>query len=373
MLFNGLPLYEGKIIDEECGMYAISLVDDPATESNFLAFSKDRMTFTIANEEQRMVFGLVMASNLAIYRRDKSGYEYFIIYRPETLRIMAEKYLKDGFQNTVDLNHDGVPVEGVNMVQMFIKDTEKGINPKGFEDYDDGSLFAQFHVENDEIWQQIKDGTFKGFSLAGLFSVEEAEFKKLNKQEKINKFSMKIEKIKEALRKILASFGSIATDKGTITWEGEEDLKEGDEVYGIDEEGNRIELEDGVYSTEDKKTITIAEGKVVTIEDLDAEVAPQAPAEEPEEPANEEPQENEEPASEEPSNEEPANEPDERDERIANLEAEIARLEEENGALKERIKELEGEPAAAPAGEEFKKAEEKNSKVANMERRGYKF
>lgn len=374
MLFNGLPLYEGKIIDEECGMYAISLVDDPATESNFLAFSKDRMTFTIANEEQRMVFGLVMASNLAIYRRDKSGYEYFIIYRPETLRIMAEKYLKDGFQNTVDLNHDGVPVEGVNMVQMFIKDTEKGINPKGFEDYDDGSLFAQFHVENDEIWQQIKDGTFKGFSLAGLFSVEEAEFKKLNKQEKINKFSMKIEKIKEALRKILASFGSIATDKGTVIWEGEDELKEGDSVHGIDEEGNSIDLEDGVYNTEDQKAITIAEGKVVTIEDLDAEVAPQAPAEEPEEPANEEPQENEEPASEEPSNEEPANEPDERDERIANLEAEIARLEEENGALKERIKELEGEPAASPAGEEFKKAEEKVSpEMEKMIKRGYKF
>lgn len=365
MLFNGLPLYEGKIIDEECGMYAISLVDNPATESNFLAFSKDKMTFAIANEEQRMVFGLVMASNLAIYRRDKSGYEYFIIYRPETLRIMAEKYLKDGFQNTVDLNHDGVPVEGVNMVQMFIKDTEKGINPKGFEDYDDGSLFAQFHVENDEIWQQIKEGTFKGFSLAGLFSVEEAEINKNNKPNS-NTF-MKIEKIKEALRKILASFGSIATDKGTVVWNGEDDLKEGDAVHGIDEEGNSIDLEDGVYNTEDQKVITIAEGKVVSIEDLEAEVAPA------EEPAAEEPQAEENAEEEETPAEEEAPAVDERDQRIADLEAEIARLEEENGALKERIAELEGEPAAEPAAEEFKKTEDTMSpKMKEMIRRGYK-
>ena len=368
MLFNNLPLYEGKIENEECGMFTISLVDEPATESNFIAFSKEGLTFSIANEEQRMVFGLIMGANQPIYRRDRSGYEYYIVYRPETLRIMAEKYLKDGLQNNVDRNHDWNLVEGVNMVQMFIKDTEKGISPKGFEEFEDGSLFGQFHVVNDEVWGQIKDGTYKGFSLAGYFAVAEAEFKKLNNNTK--ETIMKIEKIKAVLRKLLAEFGSVSTDKGTIVWEGDDELKEGDEVYGIDEEGNRIELEDGVYSTEDKKTITIAEGKVVTIEDLDAEVAP---AEEPEEPANEEPQENEEPASEEPSNEEPANEPDERDERIANLEAEIARLEEENGALRERIKELEGEPAAAPAGEEFKKAEEKNSKVANMERRGYKF
>lgn len=175
------------------------------------------------------------------------------------------------------------------------------------------------------------------------------------------------ERIKEMLRKILAEFGSIATDKGTVIWEGEEELKEGDSVHGIDEEGNSIDLEDGVYITEDQKAITIADNKVVSIEDLEAEVAPA------EEPAAEEPQAEENAEEEETPAEEEAPAVDERDQRIADLEAEIARLEEENGALKERIKELEGEPAAEPAAEEFKKTEEKNTKVAKMEKRGYRF
>ena len=80
-----------------------------------------------------------------------------------------------------------------------------------------------------------------------------------------------------------------------------------------------------------------------------------------------------EPPVEVPAAEEEAPAVDERDQRIADLEAEIARLEEENGALRERIAELEGEPAAKPAAEEFKKTEEKNSKVAKMEKRGYRF
>ena len=56
---------------------------------------------------------------------------------------------------------------------MFVKDAEKGVNPKGFEEYADGSIFAEFHIMNDEVWNAIKDGTYKGFSLAGCFTVEE--------------------------------------------------------------------------------------------------------------------------------------------------------------------------------------------------------
>ena len=380
MQFNNLPVYEGKIVDNEDGMLCISLVDEPATESNFVAFSseKENIQFSIANEEQRMVFGLIMGANQPIYRRDKSGYEYYIIYRPETLRIMAEKYLKDGYQNNVDRMHDFNPVGGVNMVQIFIKDTEKGISPKGFEEFEDGSLFGQFHVVNDEVWEQIKDGTFKGFSLAGIFEKEQT----FNKEHK-NIIAMKIEKIKAVLRKLLAEFGSISTDKGVIVWDGDDDLKEETPVRGMNEEGGETELEDGEYLTEDKKVITIENGIVVSIVDSEAEVAPEnepeeapeeapeeKPEETPEEEPKEEPKEEEEPAQEEPT-EEP--EADPKDERIANLEGEVASLKEENEALKARIKELEGESAAEPANEQFKKAEEKNSKVSAMERRGYKF
>ena len=193
----GLPVYKAEIHNEEEGMYAISLVEFPATESNFLAFDKDKqlLKFAVENEEKHLVRGLVMAAEMPIYRRTASGFEYYIEYEAETIRIMAEKYLLNGFSSNVDTEHNGNLVEGVNMVQFFIKDAENGINPKGFEDYADGSLFAEFKVNNEEIWNEIKEGTFKGFSLSGIFepvetfsAQEDDEFEEvMNLIEKLNK------------------------------------------------------------------------------------------------------------------------------------------------------------------------------------------
>lgn len=369
-IFNGLPIYEGFVNDDEAGMFCISLVDMPATETDFLYFSKDEepLCFAIQDEEKHLVRGLLMGAGQMIYRR-KGDYEFYITYSAETLRLMAEKYLKNGFSSNVDLNHDGVPVEGINMTQIFVKDVANGIDPKGFEAYNDGSLFVEFKVNNEEVWEQIKNGNFKGFSLAGIFEVREA----FNKQENKIKTNpiMKIEKIKAALRKILAEFGSISTNKGVIVWEGDEEIREGDSVHGLDEEGNDIALEDGEYETEDKRVITLENGVVAKIEDLE-EISVDEPQAEEEAPAEEtEPMEEEKP-EEEPKAEE--TEEEDKDERIANLEAEIARLEQENGELKERIKELEAEPAAEPADEEFKKIENKVSKrEQDMMKRGYKF
>lgn len=171
---NKLPIYKAIVDNEDTGMLCISLVDDPATQSMWQKFSKNKQMqrFSIDNEEKRIVRGLVMAANLPIYRRN--GYfEYWIVYEADTIRKMAEKYLKMGNQNKVDTNHNNVFEDGVNMVQFFIKDVNSGINPKGFEEYDDGSLFVEFHVENDDVWNAIKNGVFKGFSLEGLFDVEE--------------------------------------------------------------------------------------------------------------------------------------------------------------------------------------------------------
>ena len=136
-----------------------------------MAFNKDEqpLKFAVENEDKHIVRGVIMRADFPIYRVGISGFEYLIEYDKETIRIMAEKYLYDGFQNNVDTQHNNKLEQGVNLVQWFIKDTENGINPKGFEDIEDGSLFAEYKVNNEEIWQQIKDGTFKGFSLAGFF------------------------------------------------------------------------------------------------------------------------------------------------------------------------------------------------------------
>ena len=175
-----LPVYKATISDEEAGMYAISLVDDPAVECDFLYFNDDKrpMLFSVQDEEKRLVRGVIMECDKLIYRRSAEGFEYYITFDAPTIRLMAQKYLKDGFQNNVDTMHDGNLVNGVELVQWFISDKEHGVNPEGFENVADHSLFAEFHVQNDEIWGAIKDGTFRGFSLAGFFEPVEVEMKK---------------------------------------------------------------------------------------------------------------------------------------------------------------------------------------------------
>lgn len=267
---KNIPFYQAYITNADEGIIRISLVDDPAVESYFVAFEKEQeeyQTFSIENEEERMICGVVMRCNFPIYRR-RGDFEYYQIYNAETIKIMAEKMMFDNTQNNINLFHtEGTDVDGVNLVQLFIKDTEKGINPVGFENIENGSLFAQYKVENDEIWAAIKDGTFKGFSLEGYFTIVEEEIEKNNKEEN-NKSIMS--KIKEIVSKILTQFGAVETDKGTIVWESSEDLKAGDIVTL--EDGSQPE--NGDYKTEDGKTITIEDGKVAKIEDAEAEVAP---------------------------------------------------------------------------------------------------
>lgn len=365
---NKLPIYRAIIDNEEAGMVTISLVDFPATESDFVAFEKEKelQKFAIENEEKHIVRGLVMAANMLIYRVHPLYGDYYIYYDAETLRIMAERYLKNNFQNNVDLNHDGELVEGVDMVQFFIKDSENGISPKGFEEYADGSLFAEFHINNEDVWQQVKNGDFKGFSLEGYFGIEPTgqEFKseQNNKDEKYNKTMGKLNRIKEALRSLLLEFGEVSTDKGVIVFDGDE-LEAGMDVHGIDEQGNEVQLEDGDYKTEDGKIIVIEGGKVVEIKDDEAEVATDEPAEEPQENADEEPAE------------EPAEEPttDDKDELIKQLQERIAELEAENEELKAKLEEQPAAPSAEEAFEALENTPKKETEADKLRKRGYKF
>lgn len=173
-----LPIYEALITDEIDGITAVSLVDAPAVESDFLKFNKEKekMLFSIDNEEKRIVTGVVLRADFPIYRITNSGYEYYIVFRQDTIIKMTEKMLKQNTFNNINLNHnDNRFIEGVTLRELFIKDTEKGINPKEFEDISNGSLFATYHIENNEVWEQIKQGTFNGFSIECYVDVEEVK------------------------------------------------------------------------------------------------------------------------------------------------------------------------------------------------------
>ncbi len=288
---QGLPVYKAVLGDEECGMQKISLVDFPAVEKDFQAFSAKRksLAYSVADEERQLVYGVIMRANYPIYRNDKELGEYFVVYTPEIVREMAEKYLKENRQNNVNLQHEkDSDVEDVNLVQYFIKDSAKGVAPAGFDDVEDGSLFGEFHVQNADVWQAVKEGTYKGFSLEGLFTLvpdtDVVSTEKIqdvldwledyitNKNTKITKTEMSIiAKVKTTLTKLLSevTFGSVTTDKGVINWDGDDPLQVGDAVYALDDEDNRTDLEDGDYKTE-TQTITVKDGKVDSIEDIPA-------------------------------------------------------------------------------------------------------
>lgn len=200
-----IPIYRATMERQDDGMFCISLVDEPAVMKDFLKFSKQKqMRMMVADEDKRLVYGVVMRADYPIYRIDDEGYEYYIYYDAKVIRQMAEKYLKEGNQNNVSVDHDGKNIEGVDMVQWFIKDTDKGVAPKGFDDIRDGSLFAEFHVMDDELWKDIKDGKFNGFSLEGIFTVRQ-EYKRQDKEEisdeDYNEINSLIEKLKNKINK----------------------------------------------------------------------------------------------------------------------------------------------------------------------------
>ena len=200
-----IPIYRATMERQDDGMFCISLVDEPAVMKDFLKFNKQKqMRMMVADEDKRLVYGVVMRADYPIYRIDDEGYEYYIYYDAKVIRQMAEKYLKEGNQNNVSVDHDGKNIEGVDMVQWFIKDTEKGVAPKGFDDIRDGSLFAEFHVTDDELWKDIKDGKFNGFSLEGIFTVRQ-EYKRQDKEEisdeDYDEINSLIEKLKNKINK----------------------------------------------------------------------------------------------------------------------------------------------------------------------------
>jgi hypothetical protein len=150
------------------------------------------MKFSIQDSEQRIVTGPLMVADLPIYRRDEDE-EYYVSFSAAEIKKIVQRFFKKGYQSKVNIEHS-TPVDGVFMFESYIIDREKGIMPpKGFEDISNGSWFGSFKVDNEKIWNEVKAGTFKGFSVEGLF-----------RYEKTNKVITQEEEIMSQIFKILS-------------------------------------------------------------------------------------------------------------------------------------------------------------------------
>ena len=173
--FEGLPIYEISI-DGATGLYAVALVKRPAMLSTWQVFAdqEQKIKFAVTDEEQHKVLAVLCRADFPIYRRSEEMGEFYVVFNKETIEDMTQKMLRDGFHESINVEHDDdYYIDGVELTQIFIKNSAKGINPSNFEEIEEGSAFCEYKITSPEVWEAIKKGVFTGISLEGFFNLKE--------------------------------------------------------------------------------------------------------------------------------------------------------------------------------------------------------
>ena len=161
-------------IDDEgtLGVDAISLVDIPAIGENWVALKSHEIKLSAIDEERRIVYGAVLIPDKEIYRIDEeTGEEYYIVFPKEVVMKAAHQYLIDGNQGNATVMHQRV-VGGVSVVESWLKEGQSdksvslGLNP----DLPAFTWFVGQRIDNDEMWEKVKAGEVKAFSIEGRFA-----------------------------------------------------------------------------------------------------------------------------------------------------------------------------------------------------------
>jgi hypothetical protein len=170
-----METYEVRFNEEENeGVYAVSLVSDPAIGVQFVTLSKQKeLKLATINEEQRILLGAVLIPNQPIYR-NQDGQEFNIVFPAETIKQVQQNFSRQGYLNNSTIEHSGQQINDVTFVETWIKEDE--VHDKsvryGFNE-PVGTWFAAMKVNNDEIWNDyVKTGKVKGFSIDGVFDLE---------------------------------------------------------------------------------------------------------------------------------------------------------------------------------------------------------
>jgi len=127
-----------------------------------------------ADEEKRLIVGPAMVPDLRIFRKTKDGDPYEVYFTAETIKMIAEKYMKNQYTRNNDLMHDGTAVKDVYVVESWIKeDMEDKSNKYGYSDLPIGTWFVAMKVaktpEGDKVWEMVKSGELAGYSVSGYF------------------------------------------------------------------------------------------------------------------------------------------------------------------------------------------------------------
>jgi len=192
-----MDLFILDIPDGDQKEFQIALVDEPAIESDWIAFNKHQ-GFKVQSKERRIVSGYAMIADLEIPRYDERRGYYNVTFRKGNIeKIWLNFHRNNLMTNTNEMHQSGKFAEGVFVCESFIIDSERGIKaPEGFKQEPDGSWFISMKVENDDVWNKVLEGTFKGFSIEGRFFERPAETF-ANKLKDLIKTNMTKEELKD--------------------------------------------------------------------------------------------------------------------------------------------------------------------------------
>ena len=183
---------------------AISMVTEPAIESDFVFLSKDKAIVkeAFSNDEKHMVYGAVLRPDFPIYRNDGEN-EYYLEFTSESIERMARDYMMNYRQGNVTIQHEEYANE-VFMVESWIKqdmDKDKSVSVGLDKSLPIGTWFCGFYVNNNDVWERIKSGELKGFSVEAMIDLE--DFAKVKKEDEFEMNETFWDKLKSIVNEAL--------------------------------------------------------------------------------------------------------------------------------------------------------------------------
>ena len=310
---------------------AISMVTEPAIESDFVFLSKDKAIVkeAFSSDEKHMVYGAVLRPDFPIYRNDGEN-EYYLEFTSESIERMARDYMMNYRQGNVTIQHEEYANE-VFMVESWIKqdmDKDKSVSVGLDKSLPIGTWFCGFYVNNNEIWERIKSGELKGFSVEAMIDLE--DFAKVKKEDEFEMNESFWDKLKSIVNEALGK---------------KEEKMEVNEPQPTVTEPQQTVQEPKV----DEPIVTEPQ----TTEPKPTEPQPTVQEPKPTEPQPTEPKQTEtkvdEPKVDEPKPTEPkVDDVNHINDLIASLKEEISALKEANNVLVEKMNDLGKMPSASP-------------------------
>lgn len=311
-------------IDSET--YAISMVESPAIESDFVALSKEEeVKVFLESEERHMVYGAALIPDKDIYRNNGEQ-EFYISFTKESIEKMSQDFMKNYRQNEVTLDHEEMANDITITESWLVEDPYKDkANALGIN-VPQGTWMVGMKVNQIDVWERVKSGELKGFSVESMISLE--EFSKNDNKMNIETNDMFWDKLKNILKEAFSKKADEPTNEELAANSGFTNVEE----YEKEVEAVKEELEEQNAPTE-------PQAQEPTVE------APKVEEPVVEEPKVEEPK----PTEEAPKTEEkPQDNNKHLEELINSLKEEINALKEMNNGLNDKVKELSKEPSAKP-------------------------